>query len=252
MDFTGKVGLVTGGGSGIGRATSALFAERGGIVLVADINEAGANATVETILRQGGRAEACRVDVTRWEDVKTTVERARRNFGRLDVLVNCAGILRGRLIEETTEAEWRQVLEINLTGAFLQTKAAMTAMREQGQGGAIVLIASRMAIRAREGMVAYGASKAGILQLTQMAAVEGAPHKIRANCVVPGVVDSPMTRDPIQGDVEAQLAGWAKACPLGRAGLPEDVAKAMLFLASDDAAFITGVALPVDGGRTIL
>ncbi|MCX5733199.1 MAG: SDR family NAD(P)-dependent oxidoreductase [candidate division NC10 bacterium] len=252
MDFTGKVGLVTGGGSGIGRATSALFAERGGAVLVADINEAGAKATAEAIIRKGGRAEACGCDVTRWEDVQATVKRTRQALGRLDVLVNCAGILRGHPIEETTEAEWRQVLDINLTGAFLQIKAVMTAMREQGQGGAIVLIASRMAIRAREGMVAYGASKAGILQLTQTAAVEGAPHKIRANCVVPGVVDSPMTRDPIQGDVEAQLAGWAKACPLGRAGLPEDVAKAMLFLASDDAAFITGVALPVDGGRTIL
>jgi NAD(P)-dependent dehydrogenase (short-subunit alcohol dehydrogenase family) len=222
MDFTGKVGLVTGGGSGIGRATSRLFAERGGTVLVADINEAGARTTAESIRRAGGRAEACGCDVTRWDDVQATVKRT------------------------------RQVLDINLTGAFLQTKAVMTAMREQGQGGAIVLIASRMAIRAREGVVAYAASKAGILQLTQTAAVEGAPHKIRANCVVPGVVDSPMTRDPIQGDVEAQLAGWAKACPLGRAGLPEDVAKAMLFLASDDAAFITGVALPVDGGRTIL
>jgi NAD(P)-dependent dehydrogenase (short-subunit alcohol dehydrogenase family) len=252
MDFTGKVGLVAGGGSGIGRTTSELFAERGGAVLVADINEAGAKATVETILRKGGRAEACRVDVTKEADAQSAVEQARRSLGRLDVLINCAGILRGNLIEETTEAEWRQVLEINLTGAFFQTKAALKAMREQGQGGAIVLIASRMAIRAREGMVAYGASKAGILQLTQTAAVEGAPHKIRANCVVPGVVDSPMTRDPIQGDVEAQLAGWPKACPLGRAGLPEDVAKAMLFLASDDAAFITGVALPVDGGRTIL
>ena len=222
MDFTGKVGLVTGGGSGIGRATSRLFAERGGTVLVADINEAGARTTAESIRRAGGRAEACGCDVTRWDDVQATVKRT------------------------------RQVLDINLTGAFLQTKAVMTAMREQGQGGAIVLIASRMAIRAREGVVAYAASKAGILQLTQTAAVEGAPHKIRANCVVPGVVDSPMTRDPIQGDVEAQLAGWAKACPLGRAGLPEDVAKAMLFLASEDAAFITGVALPVDGGRTIL
>ena len=252
MDFTGKVGLVTGGGSGIGRATSALFAERGGAVLVADINEAGAKATVEAIIRKGGRAEACRVDVARWEDVKATVDRARRAFGRLDVPVNCAGILRGHLIEETTEAEWQELLDINLTGAFLQTKAAMGAMREQG-GGAIVLIASRMAIRVREGLAAYAASKAGILQLTQMAALEGAPHKIRANCVCPGFVDSPMTRNSAEReDVEAQFAGWAKVCPLGRAGLPEDVAKAMLFLASDDAAFITGVALPVDGGRTIL
>jgi len=112
------------------------------------------------------------------------------------------------------------VLDINLTGAFLQTKAVMTAMREQGQGGAIVLIASRMAIRAREGVVAYAASKAGILQLTQTAAVEGAPHKIRANCVVPGVVDSPMTRDPIQGTWRLSWPAGPRPAPWGGPDCP--------------------------------
>jgi NAD(P)-dependent dehydrogenase (short-subunit alcohol dehydrogenase family) len=248
MDFKGKVGLVTGGGSGIGRATSALFAERGGAVLVSDSNEAGAVATVEAIIRKGGRAEACRVDVTHWEDVQATVERARKAFGRLDVLINCAGILRSNLLEETPEEEWRQVLDVNLTGAFLVTKAALKVMREQG-GGSIVHIASRMAIRVKEGHGAYAAAKAGILQLTQMAALEGAPHAIRVNCVLPGFVDSPMTRRGYRDDA---FEGWSKVCPLGRAAMPEDIAHAMLFLASDQASFITGVALPVDGGRTIL
>jgi NAD(P)-dependent dehydrogenase (short-subunit alcohol dehydrogenase family) len=130
----------------------------------------------------------------------------------------------------------------------LVTKAALTAMREKG-GGAIVHIASRMAIRVKEGHGAYAAAKAGILQLTQMAALEGASHRIRVNCVCPGFVDTPMTRGEYQDDA---FEGWNKACPLGRPAIPLDIAKAMLFLASDEAAFITGVALPVDGGRTIL
>jgi NAD(P)-dependent dehydrogenase (short-subunit alcohol dehydrogenase family) len=164
------------------------------------------------------------------------------------VVVNCAGILKGHLLEETPEAEWRQVLDVNLTGAFLVTKTALRVMREHG-GGAIVHIASRMAIRVKEGHGAYAAAKAGILQLTQMAALEGAPHKIRVNSVCPGFVDSPMTRTGYRDDA---FEGWNKVCPLGRPGTPEDIAKAMLFLASDEADFITGAMLPVDGGRTIL
>lgn len=248
MQFAGKVGLITGGGSGIGKATAALFAKRGGAVVVADVNEAAANVTGDEIRRAGGRATAVGCDVTVWDQVHAGVDRARKEYGRLDVVVNCAGILKGHLLEETPEAEWRQMLDVNLTGAFLVTKAALKTMREQG-GGAIVHIASRMAIRVKEGHGAYAAAKAGILQLTQMAALEGAPHTIRVNCVCPGFVDSPMTRTGYRDDA---FEGWNKVCPLGRPGTPEDIAKAMLFLASDEAAFITGVALPVDGGRTIL
>jgi NAD(P)-dependent dehydrogenase (short-subunit alcohol dehydrogenase family) len=248
MDFTEKVALVTGGGSGIGRATAGLFAKRGGAVLVADIDQAAAKATAEAITQAAGRAESVRCDVTVWGQVQAAVDRARQDFGRLDVVFHCAGILRGHYLEETPEAEWRQVLDVNLTGAFLVTKAVLKAMREQG-GGSIVHIASRMAIRVKEGHGSYAASKAGILQLTQMAALEGAPHGIRVNCVCPGFVDSPMTRTGYGDDA---FEGWSKVCPLGRAGVPDDIAKAMLFLASDDANFITGVTLPVDGGRTIL
>jgi len=252
MDFQGKVALVTGGGSGIGRATCEIFAERGGAVVVADVNEASAKATAEGIARKGGPAQAVACDVTRWDQVQAAVETARRLFGRLDVVVNCAGILKASRLEDTSEEEWHQVLRVNLTGAFLVTKAAMKALREQG-GGAIVHIASRMAIRVKEEHGAYAASKAGILQLTQMAALEGAPHGIRVNCVCPGFIDTPMTRlSGPKESVDAQFAGWAKVCPLGRAGRPEDIARAILFLASDEASFITGVALPVDGGRTIL
>jgi NAD(P)-dependent dehydrogenase (short-subunit alcohol dehydrogenase family) len=249
MTFAGRVGLVTGAGSGIGRATARLHAQRGGAVVVADVNPVAAEETVALIRAAGGRAVGCACDVTRAEDSSAAVALPRRAFGRLDVVVNCAGILRVAPLEETTEKEWEEVLAVNLTGAFLLTRAALRALREQG-GGAIVHIASRAAIRAKEGHGAYSASKAGILQLTQMAAVEGARHGIRVNCVCPGFIDTPMTRGGY--DIDAAIAAWREVCPLGRPGTPDDVARAMLFLASDEAAFITGVALPVDGGRTIV
>lgn len=245
--YADKAALVTGGGSGIGKATCEVFAERGGAVVVADVSEGKAAATVEAIRKEGGRAEVFGCDITKWDQVQAMVDHARRTFGHLDVVVNCAGIHRSHWLGETSEAEWNEVLNVNLTGAFLLTKAAMRVMREQG-GGAIVLIASRMAIRVKEGQGAYAASKAGILQLTQMAALEGAPHGIRVNCVCPGFVDTPMNHP---GGEEA-IANWKKACPLGRVGQPKEVAKVMLFLASEEAAYVTGVALPVDGGRTIL
>jgi NAD(P)-dependent dehydrogenase (short-subunit alcohol dehydrogenase family) len=248
VSFAGRVGLVTGAGSGMGRATARLLAERGGAVVAADVNAEGAAATVAGIREAGGRAEACHCDVTRASDVEAAVALARQRFGRLDVLINCAGILRIAPLEETSEKEWAEVLAVNLTGAFLQTKAAMAAMREQG-GGAIVHIASRAALRAKEGHGAYGTAKAGILQLTQTAALEGAPHGIRVNCVCPGFVDTPMTRGGYEEDA---FAAWSRICPLGRPAQPEEIARAMLFLASSEASFITGVALPVDGGRTVL
>jgi len=252
MDFTKKVALITGGGSGIGRATCEIFAERRGAVVVADVRDTAAKETVERVAKQGGRAEAIRCDVTCWDDVQSAVARARKVFGRLDVVINCAGILRASRLEDTSEEDWNEVLRVNLTGAFLVTKAAMKAMREQG-GGSIVHIASRMAIRVKEEHGAYAAAKAGILQLTQMAALEGAPHGIRVNCVCPGFIDTPMVRlSGPKENVDAQFTGWAKICPMGRAGQPEEVARAMLFLASEEASFITGMTLPVDGGRTIL
>jgi len=251
--FAGKVALVTGGGGGIGRATSRLFAERGGTVLVADASEEAALATVETIRQQGGKAEACRTDVTCEEGVEASIRLARNRFERLDIVIHCAGIMRVDAIEAASLLDWNETLRVNLTGAFLVTKAALAALRAQG-GGAIVHIASRMALQVKENHAAYAASKAGVLQLTKMAALEGAPHKIRVNCVCPGIVDTPLLR-PYGTPEELKrtvFASWSAICPLGRPAQPEDVARAMLFLASDEAAYITGVALPVDGGRSIL
>jgi len=247
-----KAALVVGGGSGIGRATCGILAERGSSVVVADVDEPSAQATAEGIVRTGGLAEAIGCDVRRSDQVWTAVETVRQKFGRLDILVNTTGTLHVRSLEETSEAEWDEVLHVNLTGAFLLTKEAMEVMRGQGSG-AIVHTASRMAIRIKEHRGAYAPSKAGILALTRMAALEGAPHGIRVNCVCPGWIDTPMTRGSgSKEQVESQFAAWAKVCPLGRAGRADEVARAILFLASDEASFITGVALSVDGGRTIL
>ena len=222
MTFANRVGLVTGAGSGIGSVTAELLAARGATVVVADVDAAAAAETVRRIRQAGGRAEASAADVTRAEDIDAAVALARRAFGGLDVVIHCAGILRQSPLEETSEKEWSEVLAVNLTGAFLVTKAALAALRAEGRGGAIVHIASRAAIRAKEHHAAYSASKAGILQLTQTAALEGAPHRIRVNCVCPGFIDTPMTRG---GYEDGAFDAWSRVCPLGRPGRPEDVAR---------------------------
>jgi 3-oxoacyl-[acyl-carrier protein] reductase len=247
MDLRDRVTVIVGAASGIGRVTSELAAERGAIVVAADVDEAGVRGTAEAIRRRGGRVEAVRCDVRRREDIEAVVDGAVQRAGRLDIVINTAGILRLAPIVDTADPIWNEVLAVNLTGAFHLTRAALRAMRGQGKG-AIVHIASRMAIRIKEGHAAYAASKAGILQLTQAAAIEGAPHGIRVNCVCPGYIETPMQ---VAYD-ESALVGWKQTCPLGRAGQPEEVGRAMLFLASDEASFITGVALAVDGGRAIV
>jgi len=243
----GKTAVVTAAAQGIGRAAALAFAREGAnLAICTSHSMSELNQVADEARALGVKVVARQCDIAEDAAVSAFVGRVRTELGRIDVAVNLAGYRAERpLLEETFEA-WSRNIAVNLTGAFLLTRAALRALREQG-GGAIVHIASRAAIRAKEGHGAYAASKAGILQLTQMAAVEGARHGIRVNCVCPGLIDTPMTRGMY--DMSATIAAWKEVCPLGRAGTPDDVAKAMLFLASDDACVVTGQHLSVNGGQ---
>jgi meso-butanediol dehydrogenase/(S,S)-butanediol dehydrogenase/diacetyl reductase len=216
-------------------------------VIVADLNEDAGSATVRDIQASGGRARFVRTDVSNVEDAQHMVDTALVTYGRLDILVNNAGVYtRGDVVSTSVET-WNRLLSINLGGVFLCCKAAIPALRQSG-GGAIVNIASSVGWQyAAPGIAAYTASKFGVTGLTKAMACDHLPDNIRVNCICPGPTDTPLIRasrslEDLQAFVEAQ--------PIGRLGLPEEIAAAALFLASDAASFVTGVALPVDGGQS--
>lgn len=242
-----RVAVITGGASGIGKATALLFAREEARVAIWDRNEAGAAATAREILAAGGQAIPVPVDVTRAADVQSATRRTLETFGRLDILVNNAGFSLGDGILEIDEPTWEANLAVVLTGAFLCTRATLPTMVKQGRG-AIVNVASVNGLLGL-GEEAYSAAKAGLINLTKNLAVRYGAQGIRANVICPGTIRTPiwapvLARNPRTFDL---LARWY---PLGRVGEPEDVAQAALFLASDAASWITGVVLPVDGGLT--
>ena len=250
----GKVAIITGGGSGLGRAMALRFVAEGARVLVADINEAGGQETVAAVGRMGAEDAVAfrRTDVTVEADCEAAVADVIGRWGRLDVMVANAGIgSPGYLVEQTREA-WDRVLAVNLTGVFLCARHAFRAMQGAG-GGAILITASVAGLGGTPRLGAYGASKAGAIQLMQTLALEGARFNIRANALCPVWTDTPMVDafiDHLTTQGHDQLRARLTAdIPLGRMGTPDDVANAALFLASDEAAFITGVAFPVDGGH---
>ena len=250
----GKVAIITGGGSGLGRAMALRFVAEGARVLVADIDEAGGRETVAALDRQGAEDMVAfrRVDVTSEADCEAAVAEAVARWGRLDVMVANAGIgAPGFLVDQTREA-WERVLAVNLTGVFLCAKHAFRAMRRSG--GVILITASVAGLGGTPRLGAYGPSKAGAIQLMQTLALEGARYQIRANALCPVWTDTPMVEAFIGGltarDHDQLRARLTADIPLGRMGTPEDVANAALFLASDEAAFVTGVAFPIDGGHS--
>jgi 3-oxoacyl-[acyl-carrier protein] reductase len=243
--LAGRVALVTGAGSGIGRAIAVRFAEEGADVAAMDINEGAAAETSVAVGGLGRRAIPVRADVSQPDQVQAAVTMAESSLGPVTVLVNSAGLTRDKTIRNLAEADWDLVLDVHLKGTFLCTKAVATRMRESGRGGAIVNLSSVSGKIGNFGQANYASAKAGIVALTKVTAREYARYGVRANAIQPGMIDTPMTR----ALGEEHLARSVADTPLGRLGKPEEVAAVALFLVSDLASYVTGAVIEVTGGR---
>lgn len=245
--LSGRVAFVTGAGSGIGRAIATRFAEEGADIAAVDLNAAAAAETAEAVRALGRRAEAVRADVAAVSDVEAAAARTQAVFGRIDVLVNNAGLTRDSTIRKMTDEDWDLVVDVHLKGTFLCTRAVAARIRDGGRGGAIVNMSSISGKIGNFGQANYAAAKAGIVALTKVTAREYARYGIRANAIQPGLIDTPMTRAMGEEMLRQRVADT----PLGRIGTPEEVANVALFLASDLASYITGTVIEVTGGRYI-
>ncbi|MFI8346974.1 SDR family NAD(P)-dependent oxidoreductase [Streptomyces sp. NPDC085596] len=247
--FTGKTVLVTGAGSGIGRAIALAFAAEGASVVAAGRTAASLDETVALIEEEGGKAAAVTADVSRSEDVRALVRRTVEQFGSLDVAVNNAGVFRGGVpVADLPEEDWRALLDINVTGVLFSLQAEVAQMRTQPTGGAIVNIASNLgAHRRAPGLAAYIAGKAAVSALTRAAALDHIADGIRINAVSPGPSATAMSLRPGENDAE-RAARMKNASPLGRVSSTAEIAAAVLYLASADAASVVGTDLVVDGG----
>ena len=247
--LTDKRALITGGASGIGRATALLFAREGAAVAVADLDEAGGQAVAQTIAGEGGRAIFVPCDVTRAVDCRRAVQLTVEELGGLDVLFNNAGIIRRATVLDTTEEEWDRVMAVNVKSIFLLSKYAIPVMAQAG-GGVIVNTASGWGLVGGRNAVSYCASKGAVVNMTRAMALDHGEQDIRVNCICPGDTDTPMLRDEARqlGASDEVFMTEAADRPLRRIGRPEDIAQAALYLASDAASFVTGAALVVDGG----
>ncbi len=240
-----KVSLITGGGSGIGRATCLLFAQEGARVSVADYDEPGGQETVQQIRASGGTAAFIRADVSQSADVQRMIAATKETYGRIDVLFNNAGI-EGPSAKLATYPEdaWDTVIAIDLTSVYLGMKYVIPHMLEQG-GGVILSTASVAGLVGFPGSGAYAAAKAGVINLTRMVALEYASKNIRVNCICPGIIATPMAERVIGERPQEQVVRME---PIGRLGKAEDIAQAALFLASDESSFATGAPFIIDGG----
>lgn len=243
--FGGRAALITGGASGIGLATAKRLAEEGAGVAIADINADAGREARRAIEKQGGRALVVVVDVTRAADNKRMVAETVKAFGRLDILVTAAGIGGGGTVVDTPEEQWDRMVDLDLKATYLSAKFAISAMHKTG-GGVIVTIGSLGSVRGDWGGASFSAAKGGVLSLTRNMACAHSAENIRANCICPGVIETPLVKEWLVNPKIRKAV--LDRHPLGRLGQPEDVAAAIAFLASDDASFITGAMLAVDGG----
>jgi NAD(P)-dependent dehydrogenase (short-subunit alcohol dehydrogenase family) len=251
MSFAGKVALVTGGGSGIGRATALAFAQEGAQVVVADIAVNGGQETVSEISESGGIAKFVKADLLRHDDIKAMVAATVAEFGRLDIAVNNAGRRGGSTnVVDCTEEEWDQVLGLNLKAVWLCMKYEIPEIIKAG-GGSIVNTSSGLGSFSAPMMASYTASKHGVIGLTRSAAVDFGPQGIRVNALIPGTTDTPMLSPP-GSESKAWLAGMLQRTPLKRLGLAREQADAVVWLCSDRAGYVTGLSLVSDGGMSVL
>jgi NAD(P)-dependent dehydrogenase (short-subunit alcohol dehydrogenase family) len=247
MRLPSQVALVTGAGSGIARAVAIRFAREGAAVAVADASESGGQETVEQIRACGGKALFARLDVSQPDQVSEVVQHAIDELGDLHILFNGAGILTYGTALETTEEAWNRMLAVNLTGTFLCSKAALAHMVVKARGVIINVASTTGSHDACAHAAAYVTSKGGVTLLTRSMAIDYAKRGIRVNAICPGPTDTPMLRNALTPE---ELEAFAKTFPMNRLGRPEEIAGAALFLASEDASFVTGAILHVDGGQT--
>jgi NAD(P)-dependent dehydrogenase (short-subunit alcohol dehydrogenase family) len=244
-----KVAIITGGASGIGRATALLFAREGAKVVIADLNETGGRELVKEISCQGGRALFEPADVTCDADCYRVVQRASHEFGAIHILFNNAGIIRRASVTELSEEDWDRVMAVNVKSMFLMCRHVIPLMAKSG-GGSIINMASGWGLAGGPRAVVYCASKGAVVLLTKAMAVDHGTQKIRVNCICPGDTDTAMLRNEAQqlGEPSESFLAEAARRPLGRVGKPEEIAQAALYLAHDASSFVTGTALVVDGG----
>jgi NAD(P)-dependent dehydrogenase (short-subunit alcohol dehydrogenase family) len=256
MRLAGKVALITGAGTGIGRSTAILFAQEGARVVAQDLHQGAAEETVQHLREAGGEGVAVGGDVASRVDAEAMVRMAVHTYGRLDILFNNAGIWRGGTILDVSEEDWDRTIDVNVKGIYLVSRFAVQQMMRQ-EYGSIINAASVAALRGSPMSAAYNASKGAVLLLTKCMALDFGRYGIRVNCTCPGVIETQMADDLLSyrslGDddrKQALLETYEERHAVGRLGKPDEVAKVVLFLASDESSFVTGAAWPVDGGLT--